>query len=253
LLAPQPTPREIYIIRSRDLLGYFSTDFGMMVLSTKVLLVCVAGLACVAATPTYESPWVSQSDFCVAPLDSSFTNTNSETLRAAAKPLGIYMGAALNAGHLRNVSDPQYSAVGGAQYSLATAENSCKWGPIHPKVNMYDFSGCDTVHNFSMANDMAFRLHNLCWHNQNPSWLSPNLSAAVLTQHLKDHITAVMGHYKGHVYAVDVVNEAVSDNSKSNGENRMMNHFWRSKSLPNISSLFSYAEDRLRPVATKST
>jgi endo-1,4-beta-xylanase len=62
-----------------------------------------------------------------------------------------------------------------------------------------------------MAHNMAFRLHNLCWHNQNPQWLKPSLSAAELTTHLQDHIATAMGRYKGKVYAVDVVNEAWVD------------------------------------------
>jgi GH35 family endo-1,4-beta-xylanase len=108
------------------------------------MLLIMMGVVCIVATPTFESPFAQQSDFCVAPAYSSI---DAKTLREAAKPHGILMGAALAAAHLRNKSDPQYAVVGGAQYSLATAENSCKFGPIHPEVNQYDFSGCDTVHN----------------------------------------------------------------------------------------------------------
>jgi len=166
------------------------------------------------------------------------------TLRGAAKKHGLYMGAAINAGNIKDIqNDPQYDTVAGAQYSLATAENrcvlllalllrvlvlvllvllglvvlvlvllilllllllrsfSCKWGPIHPKPNGYDFIGCDTVFNYTQAHKMAFRGHNLCWHNQNPTWLKPSLSAAELTGALTGHIDTVMGHYKGKAYA----------------------------------------------------
>jgi endo-1,4-beta-xylanase len=62
------------------------------------------------------------------------------------------------------------------------------------------------------------RGHNLCWHEQTPGWLFKDregnpVDKATLLKRLKDHITTVAGRYKGKVYAWDVVNEAIDDDS----------------------------------------
>jgi endo-1,4-beta-xylanase len=65
---------------------------------------------------------------------------------------------------------------------------------------------------------MRVRGHNLCWHEQTPPWLftdstGKEVSKAILLQRLKAHISAVVSRYKGRVYAWDVVNEAIDDDS----------------------------------------
>jgi endo-1,4-beta-xylanase len=63
---------------------------------------------------------------------------------------------------------------------------------------------------------LKVRGHNLCWHNQVPSWMFKDstgkmVNKEVLLQRLKDHIITVVSRYKGKIYAWDVVNEAISD------------------------------------------
>ncbi len=58
--------------------------------------------------------------------------------------------------------------------------------------------------------------HTLCWHGQSPRWMfrGPNgkpLPRDEALKNLKDHIDAVVGHFKGKVVGWDVVNEAISD------------------------------------------
>src|ERR1035438_8024591 len=54
--------------------------------------------------------------------------------------------------------------------------------------------------------------HTLVWHQQMPLWLSQgHWSREEALGIIKDHITTVMQHCKGKVYAWDVVNEAISD------------------------------------------
>lgn len=103
------------------------------------------------------------------------------------------------------------------QFTSITAENAMKMGPIHPKENEYFWKNADSIVAFAQRNKLKVRGHTLCWHNQTPSWLFVDLegkpvSSAVLLSRLRDHITAVVGRYKGKVYAWDVVNEAISDN-----------------------------------------
>eukprot|EP01083_Nonionella_stella_P196393 722679_1 len=130
-----------------------------------------------------------------------------EPLRQAAQKAGVMVGAALNYNYLRQ--DKQYATVGAQQYDLVTAENGCKWGATEPQQNKFDFTQCDYVQNFSKANAMTFRGHNLCWGAYNPSWLqNGNFNADQLKQILQNHITTVIKHYPGNtVYSWDVVNE----------------------------------------------
>ncbi len=62
-------------------------------------------------------------------------------------------------------------------------------------------------------NGMAVRGHTLVWHNQVASWVkSGNFSPMELSAILHDHITTLMKHYAGKVWAWDVVNEAFDGN-----------------------------------------
>jgi endo-1,4-beta-xylanase len=58
--------------------------------------------------------------------------------------------------------------------------------------------------------------HTLVWHQQAPKWLFEEddgrpLSREQALANMKDHITAVMRHYRGKVKGWDVVNEAIND------------------------------------------
>ncbi len=81
----------------------------------------------------------------VEPVVGAARASAPQTLRQAAEAAGIWVGAALNAGHL--ASDPEYVSVGNAQYSLATAENSCKFEFTEPSNGTFSFTDCDSVYN----------------------------------------------------------------------------------------------------------
>ena len=134
----------------------------------------------------------------------------NETLRAAAARRGVFVGAAANAGHL--AGDAAYTATLGAQYSLATAENACKWSAIRPSRAVFDYSACDAVYNFTRRYNLTFRGHNLCWGMYNPGWLEHGgFNATAKRALLVEHATAVASYYGPKAYAWDVVNEAISD------------------------------------------
>ena len=103
-----------------------------------------------------------------------------------------------------------------AQFNSMTPENAMKMGPIHPEENRYNWTDADAIANFAQQNNIKLRGHTLCWHNQTPPWLfvdadGKQVSRDVLLARLKQHITDVMGRYRGKIYAWDVVNEAVPD------------------------------------------
>ncbi|HEX8021305.1 endo-1,4-beta-xylanase [Mucilaginibacter sp.] len=117
-----------------------------------------------------------------------------------------------------NFSSQRISNLIIKQFNSLTPENAMKMGPIHPEEDRYNWKNADAVVNFAQKNHMRIRGHNLCWHNQAPKWIfydkSGNVvSKEVLLNRLKEHIQHVVGRYKGRIYAWDVVNEAVSDDS----------------------------------------
>jgi endo-1,4-beta-xylanase len=103
-------------------------------------------------------------------------------------------------------------------FNSLTPENVMKPGPIHPEENKYFWDDADKIVNFAQANGMKVRGHTLCWHSQTGAWMFKDTEGKQATKEvalarLKDHITQVVGRYKGKVYAWDVVNEAVVDNN----------------------------------------
>jgi len=100
-------------------------------------------------------------------------------------------------------------------FNSMTPENVMKMGPIHPEENRYNWAPADKIVDFAQANGLQMRGHTLCWHNQTPTWFftkdGQTVSKEELLARLKQHITDVVGRYKGKLYAWDVVNEAVPD------------------------------------------
>jgi endo-1,4-beta-xylanase len=125
------------------------------------------------------------------------------------------VGVAVSAGDLK---DPQKVALILSQFNSLTPENAMKMGPIHPEENRYNWRDADSIVAFAQAHHLRVRGHNLCWHEQTPGWLFKGANGRLVTKdvllkRLKDHITTVVSRYKGKIYAWDVVNEAIDDDS----------------------------------------
>ncbi len=103
-------------------------------------------------------------------------------------------------------------------FNSLTAENAMKPERIHPKKDQYNWGPADEIVNFARANGLLLWGHVLCWHQQTPDWFFEDengnpVTKEVLLNRLKDHINNVVTHYKGKIYAWDVVNEAIDDGS----------------------------------------
>lgn len=125
------------------------------------------------------------------------------------------IGVAVSPGSLKR---PDASALILREFNSITPENAMKMGPIHPKENEYYWKDADSIVAFAQRNGLKVRGHNLCWHEQTPDWLFKNADGKLvdketLLKRLKDHITTVVNRYKGKIYAWDVVNEAIDDDS----------------------------------------
>jgi len=117
----------------------------------------------------------------------------------------------------RSISGPDSTLIL-RNFGSLTPENAMKMGPIHPRENLYYWKDADAIVDFAQAHGLKVRGHNLCWHQQTPNWLfrdsaAKQVTKEVLLQRLKEHITTVVNRYKGKLYAWDVVNEAIADDS----------------------------------------
>jgi endo-1,4-beta-xylanase len=161
----------------------------------------------------------------------------AQTLRDAATARGLRIGAAVNITPFRN--EPIYNQTLGREFNMLVAENVMKFDALHPAQNTFNFTDADALVAFAEANNMAVRGHNLVWHNQIPSWLTGgNFTRDQVIAIMQNHISTVVGRYRGRIVAWDVVNEAVND---SNGQLRSES-FWLQKIGPEyIAMAFQFA------------
>ena len=144
----------------------------------------------------------------------------------------------------------------------------------------YNFGPADAYVNFGISNHMYIVGHTLIWHSQTPSWAfgpsnapppadwnpnqptargrggfggggfgggfgrggggGPRATREQLLQRMHDHITTVVGRYKGKIKVWDVVNEAIADG----GTNILRVSPWSQIIGPDfIAKAFQYAHE----------
>jgi endo-1,4-beta-xylanase len=132
------------------------------------------------------------------------------TLRSAAQAQQFLVGAAAGLRPLE--TDPVYAQTLAREYNVLTTENEMKFEPLRPTRSRFAFADADKILDFATAHGMKLRGHTLVWHGQLPRWLvNGNFSRDEVSAILREHIETVIGHYRGRVYAWDVVNEAIDD------------------------------------------
>jgi endo-1,4-beta-xylanase len=126
------------------------------------------------------------------------------------------IGAAVPPGFVDD-ADP-HSRLLAAQFGAVVAENAMKPESLQPLEGTFRFGAADRIMRFAEAHGMLVRGHNLVWHRQTPPWFfsdpanpAKDASRELLLSRMRTHIQTVLGHYRGRVYAWDVVNEALSD------------------------------------------
>ncbi|MBV1851276.1 endo-1,4-beta-xylanase [Catellatospora tritici] len=129
------------------------------------------------------------------------------TLGASAAERGRYFGAAIAASKL---GDSTYVGILNREFNAVTPENEMKWDATEPSQGSFSWSGADRI--VSQAQSMGARIrgHALLWHSQQPGW-AQNMSGSALRSAMVNHVTQVASHYRGKIYAWDVVNEAYAD------------------------------------------
>ncbi len=104
------------------------------------------------------------------------------------------------------------------EFNSITPENVMKMGPIHPEKDKFYWKDADALAEFAEENEIKMRGHALVWHQQTGSWIFENENGGKadkeeLLKRMKNHINSVVPRYSEHIYAWDVVNEAVADDS----------------------------------------
>ncbi len=129
-------------------------------------------------------------------------------LGTQAAPSGRYFGTAVAAGRL---GDPAYTALADREFTMVTPENEMKWDAVEPSRGTFRFGPADRIVNRALERGQRLRGHTAVWHAQLPAWVDAIRDAGTLRSVMNHHITTLMSHYKGKVYAWDVVNEAFAD------------------------------------------
>jgi endo-1,4-beta-xylanase len=152
---------------------------------------------------------------CKPPIQNDASSVVPETVSLAQKYAALFpIGAAV---------DPQsihtHAELLKRHFNSITTENEMKFESVHKEEGKFDYAAADQAVAFAKSNGMKIRGHALVWHRQTPDWVFSDAAGAPVTKEvllgrLKDHISHVVNHFKGSVYAWDVVNEAVTDEGK---------------------------------------
>ncbi|MGA5343100.1 endo-1,4-beta-xylanase [Streptomyces griseoincarnatus] len=199
--------------------------FATVALATAALALPLLGGSASAASPA-------------GPKAPPHAHGSHAPLRAAA-PEGFVIGTAVAGGghHLEQdypdpfTYDKEYRKVLGREFSSVSPENQMKWDYIHPERDRYDFGQADAIVEFARKNRQVVRGHTLLWHSQNPAWLEEgDFTKAELRGILREHITKVVGRYKGKIQQWDVANEIFDDQ----GNLRAQENIWIRELGPEI-------------------
>jgi len=131
------------------------------------------------------------------------------SLREAAQKCGLLIGTAVRPAQL---SEAAYASTLAREFNMLEPEDALKWEVVHPEPASFDFSQADRIVDFATRHGMKVRGHTLAWHRQNPNWLTEGrYTSGELAEILERHIKTVVGHFRGKIFAWDVVNEAFDE------------------------------------------
>ena len=143
----------------------------------------------------------------------------ADPLKTHAAARGKYFGDAVDNSE---ISDATYRTHIANEFNMITPGNAMKWDATEPSRGQFTYTRAEEIMSLARTNGQQVRGHTLVWHSQTPSWVQ-NLDAASLRTALNNHIAGVVTHFRGQLYAWDVVNEPLNE------DGTMRNSFWYQK------------------------
>jgi endo-1,4-beta-xylanase len=143
--------------------------------------------------------------------ESAQPPSGTPSLREEASQAGILIGTAVRSDQL---SEQAYASTLAREFNMIEAEDAMKWWAVRPARDTFDFGQADRIVDFAQAHGMQVRGHTLVWGRSNPSWVTEYRDPQALHSVLQDHIRKVAGHFRGKVFAWDVVNEAFDEKGR---------------------------------------
>jgi len=152
------------------------------------------------------------------------------------------------AGDLRGYSEAELENIK-ANYDIMTPENCMKPQPLHPREDRYCWDTSDALVEWCEDHDIDVWGHTLLWHSQSGRWFfepgddGEPVTRELAMERLRDHITTVVGRYKGRIVGWDVVNEAINDRGAGRTGN-LRNYSWYQTVGPDVLTMaFKWAHE----------
>ncbi len=155
---------------------------------------------------------------------ASAWSQTATTLREAAEAIGLNIGVATNSNQVSNATS-EYATALKTQFNLVVCENEMKFDGTEPSLGRFTYGGGDGVSAFAVASKMKMRGHNFIWHSQATAAQAAVHDRASGLKVMRDHITAVGGHFKEQILEWDVLNEIVDNTGLRNATTRPSS-FW---------------------------
>jgi endo-1,4-beta-xylanase len=143
----------------------------------------------------------------------------ASSLKFAAQQSGKILG--MYTVQYQLLHDAQATAMIAEGFSLIADGNDLKFSDrLRPSPDTFDFSTGDIAVNWAQQHQKLFRGHCLIWWNGLPKWFNSYVSQKNAEQVMAKHISTVVKHYAGRVYAWDVVNEPIHSDGRPDGLRR---------------------------------
>lgn len=127
-------------------------------------------------------------------------------LREAADGAERWLGTTIDAALLE--ADSEYARLLASEFNAITLTDALRWSALEAQRGVRAFDTADALVDAARARGQSVRGHALIGHDQLPSW-AMGLPPADLRTAIEQHVIETVGHFRGKVYAWDVIHEAL--------------------------------------------